>query len=136
MSITANTYDFRLQSPFAIVFSGASRSGKSTLAEEVIRNRDTYINGKITKVIYCYSYLSKGFAALKSEDPENIVLVDNFQEINNHLVEDCLLVLDDALTYLDNKSYLEQITDLFTKRIHHERLENSILLYGFEERYC
>ena len=87
----------------------------------MVRNRDTYINGKITKVIYCYSYLSKEFNDIHSEDPENVVLVDNFQDIDSQLVENCLLVLDDALSYLNNKSYLQQITDFFTKRVHHEK---------------
>jgi len=128
INVRENTCDLRLQAPFSLCIFGCSKSGKSTLACELIKNRATWINGPINRVIYCYSYLSKQLSALKAEEPDNIVLVDNLEDIDSQLVKHCLVILDDGLSYMDNKKYVRQITDYFTKRIHHELI--SVCLIG------
>ena len=111
-----------------MMICGASKSGKSTLAYQLIKNRETWINGRIDKVIYCYAYLSKELSSLKANEPDSIVLVDNFDDINSNIVKHSLIVIDDSLSYLEKKNYVRQITDFFVKRIHHEMC--SVVLIG------
>lgn len=121
-SVRDNTVDFRFSIPCSGIIAGQSKCGKSTLAYEIVINRDRWIKGDVARIIYLYSYLSKDFTALKAQDPENVVLVDNFESLDENVVRNSLIIIDDALSYMHNKKYVRQITDYFTKRVHHENL--------------
>ena len=121
-NVRENTCDFRLQASFGGLIAGPSKAGKSTLICELIKNRNTWINGKIEKVVYCYVYLSKELSSLQAKEPDSIVLVDNLDDIESHLTKHCLLVVDDGLMYMDNTKYVRKITEFFTQRIHHQHI--------------
>ena len=120
------TFDFRLQKYFSMVFSGPSGSGKTNLVIQLIRNREEYINGPTSRVIFCYQYLQPEIVQLKREDP-NIILTDSITEAKELVIKDCLLVIDDKQTQLQEKSVLNDVTEIFIRGVKHMEY-NCVLL--------
>ena len=102
--------------------------GKSTLMFQMIKNRKSWINGDIKRIVFCYSYLSEDLLDIKRKEPNDVYLVDNLDDVDTYLVRNTLLVLDDQLTLLNNKIAAQKITDFFTKRAAHEHLSVCVLI--------
>lgn len=119
-------YDFRLQPHFSCVFSGPSSSGKTTLCLELLRNREDWISGKISKIIYCYTYLSDDLVEFQRKYP-HFVLTDSITEAKEMIVEDSILIIDDKMIEMTNRTVQAQINDIFIRGVHHLKY-NCILL--------
>lgn len=122
-----NTLDFRLQPYFSMVLTGPSGSGKTSLVIQLIRNREQYINGPTSRVIFCYHYLQPEIAQLKREDP-NIILTDSITEAKELAIKDSLLILDDKQNEFQQKSVLNEVTEIFVRGVKHAEYNCCVLV--------
>ena len=111
-------HDFRLKSPCSISIIGPSQSGKSTLINELIKNRNTWFDTPITKVIYVYYRLNETLVNQANEDPD-FLLAESIEAGNKLLEPNCLLILDDQMFELTRKPALDIVSEYFTCGIHH-----------------
>ena len=99
--------------------SRPSKSGKTTLLKEILLNRDTLINQRIQKIVYCYTRWQESFDELKKAIPtveflQGLPDIDLFDSnINN------LLILDDLMKECGKDS---SIYDIFTIDSHHKNI--------------
>lgn len=103
-------YDLRIKSHSTITISGPSQSGKSTLVESLVKERDFIFTEPITKVIWCCSFLPN----------KRIDGVSYYSGLPNDILDlvqpNSLLIIDDLMSELKNSHLL---TGIMTKAVHH-----------------
>jgi hypothetical protein len=115
----------QFSSPFTMIVTGPSRSGKSTFITNLIKNLDTLIDGeKIRQVIWCYKNENSIPKDLKSHP---IVAFHkgvpaDLEEIAPHT----LLVFDDLMM----DSFSKEITEIFTILSHHNNISIILVLHN------
>ena len=103
-------YNMCLKSGSTITIAGPSQSGKSTLVERIVKQKDEIFTKPISKVFWYCSFPPSN----KIEDVTYLVGFPN--DINERIVPDCLVVIDDFMQELSNSSSL---TSVMTKAVHH-----------------
>jgi len=103
-------YDMRLSSGTTITVAGPTQSGKTTLVQRIVENRNEIFTEPISQVFWYCSY-----------EPSNKLPNVNYitslpTDVNDRIQPHCLLILDDFMHELSNSSIL---TSLMTKTVHH-----------------
>lgn len=107
--------EIMLKSPFGMIISGPSSSGKSTLLLKFIAESVELIEPKPASILYCFGEMSQivpilqksGIGVFAGVPPEDVI---------KRQPKPLLLILDDLLLAIDEK-YLNQ---LFTAKSHHQ----------------
>lgn len=109
----------KLQHPSTTLIVGPSKTGKTTLAREIIRRR--LYEPNVQKIKWCYSYFAPWFL----EEP-NIEFIQGLPETYE---KDDLIVIDDMMLRLN-----EKIADLFTAASHHCNVSVILILQNLFPR--
>lgn len=116
--------DFRIITPFSMIISGPSQSGKSELILKLVKYREKIFSTKFNRIIYCFpsSLATNSLRYLQNMRNEFSALeifygLPDLVKLNlqqNRLP--CLLIIDDLMTEFLNS---EEMTHLITKKVHH-----------------
>ena len=109
--------DARLRSPFTMLVSGPTGSGKTVKVMELIDNADTISNPPPSQIIYCYDNwqpIFDNFARFVTFH-KGVIDVDDIPDDKKPR----WLILDDLMDEVMRKP---DANDLFTKRSHHRNL--------------
>ena len=87
------------------------------------------MKGRLQKVIFVYAFLSKELICLKQSDEANVFLTESLDEGLSLIEEDCVIILDDLLTSMRNRTTADKITNLFIRGVHHQRYEYYAFVY-------
>lgn len=129
----ADDFDPCLKSPFSMIISGMSQSGKSTLTGEILARRneiiDTPNNAPINKIIYCFSeYQPNFFKTLKDRIPQIEFKKGLPEEFADGSDLPSIIVLDDLM---NEASKSEDTLAAFTRTSHHRNVSLIILVQNF-----
>jgi len=112
--------DFRIKLPSTLIFCGATSSGKSKLAFEVIKRRNEIFTETVGKTIYVYGEWQEAFNQMSSYDvtfTQNVFDVDHFFSLDSYT----LVVIDDMFVKLNSDSQIANyISELFVQKSHHK----------------
>ncbi len=112
-------------SPFTMIVTGPSRSGKSTFITNLIKNLDSLVDGeKIEQVIWCYKNENSIPKDLKSHP-----IVTFHKGVPTDLAEiapNTLIVFDDLMM----DSFSKEITEIFTVLSHHNNISIILVLHN------
>lgn len=106
--------DVKLRSPFGMIISGASSSGKTMLTLKLLSHCSEMISPSPKKILYCYGEFGEHIPALEkagvitNEGPPTM-------EMLKSQPKPFLLVLDDLMMSI-NPTFL---ADIYTKKSHH-----------------
>ena len=103
-------YDLRIKSGSTITISGPSQSGKTTLVENLVEEREFIFTQPITKVLWCCSFIPN--TRIEGVTYHSGLPSDILDLIQPH----SLLIVDDLMNELSNSQLL---TSLMTKVVHH-----------------
>ena len=103
-------YDLRIKSCTTITISGPSQSGKTTLVEDLVKERDSIFTEPISKVFWCCSFIPNN--RIDGVTYNSGLPADILDLIHPH----SLLIIDDLMSELKNSHLL---TTLITKAVHH-----------------
>jgi len=118
-------YDTRLKTPFNCIISGASKSGKTTLVQNILSVRNDMFTQNPERVILFYKFMQNVYQEMldnklvdelvdTSSDEYNFEkIVEKVQPYKNG--NGCLIIFDDSMT--DITGDFEQI---FTNISHHQ----------------
>jgi hypothetical protein len=103
---------YQFKSPLACIISGPSQSGKSHLLRELILERDSVIDGQISRVLYCYTASRPNIPGI-----EFFHGLPSIAEMSR--IPHTLLCLDDLMNEVSRDV---EMIDFFTRTIHHSNL--------------
>lgn len=104
------SYDLRFKSGSTITVSGPSQSGKTTLVEEIVRDRDIMFTEPIKSVIWYSAF----HPVQKIPGVTYVIGIPN--DFKDRVEPHCLVVIDDYMSELANST---ELTTLMTKAVHH-----------------
>jgi hypothetical protein len=122
--------DFRLRVYFAMVVAGPSNCGKSSLIAKLIEKRNTTINTKLTKIIYCYKHLPISVYKKEKTNPQ-FLFTSDLEEAHSNIVKNSILILDDKwMEIVKNRDIFDKIQSYFLDGSHHlgEKEEKDIFI--------
>lgn len=120
-----DTLNLTIPNATTFLFTGKQKSGKSTLALELVRKRDEIFENKIRKVVYVYTYWQKEFDLFPV-----VQFITSISEVRNLLEKDSLLIIDDKLSEIIG-SENSFTTNLFTCISHHQSVAVVLLIQTF-----
>ena len=88
---------------------------------ELIRRRNEIISTTPETIIYVYHHNQPAFEELKKLVP-NIKFTTNMFDIDNLMFGATLVIIDDKMDELSNKSEQKYITNLYTRGSHHQSI--------------
>lgn len=103
-----NLYDARFKNKSTITIAGPSQSGKTTLVEKIVRNKDELFVEPITNVHWFCAYPPSE----KIDGVQYIIGIPTINEIEPH----SLVIIDDFMKELATSN---ELTSLMTKAVHH-----------------
>lgn len=112
-------------SPFTMIVTGPSRSGKTTFITNLIKNLDTLVEGeKIKQVIWCY----KNENSIPNELKLNplVLFHKNIPNDFSEISPNTLLVFDDLMM----TSFSKEITEIFTVLSHHNNISIILVMHN------
>lgn len=119
-------FDLRLIHPFSLLMEGPSRSGKSSLVNKIIQEKDSCIDKTIKKIIFVYAFEDENTNALKER--EDTVLLTNLTEVDEHLENDSLIVIDDR-SLESSSTNATQITNYVLRLCSHANISLILILH-------
>lgn len=112
-------------SPFSMIISGPSRSGKTTFIVNLIKNLNHIVDGiPIKQVIWCY----KNENAIPSELKDNPIVKfhKNIPIDLSQIPANTLLIFDDLMM----SSFSKEITEIFTILSHHNNISIILVMHN------
>ena len=96
----------KLHAPFRMIISGASHTGKTCLVEELIKNRNKFIDDPPNVIHYCAKFISAIPVSLKNivNYQEGMVTEDFYEKYLKN--ERVLLVIDDMMSETSKNTFL------------------------------
>ena len=109
--------DFKFKSPFGMIISGSSGSGKTTFLMRFLKETQSLVNPPPKSVLYCYSEYHDNIPIMQNG---GVKIHEGIPDENllNTLEKPSLVILDDLMTNV-SEAYL---TALFTKKSHHKNM--------------
>ena len=107
--------DLKFKSPFGLILSGPSSSGKSTFLLKFISEAADLIDPKPASILYCFGEMS-GIVPVLQKSGVNVYAGVPPEELLKRYPKPLLLILDDLLLSIDEK----YLSELFTKKSHHQ----------------
>ncbi|KAI1691281.1 hypothetical protein DdX_21977 [Ditylenchus destructor] len=116
-SLLVTENDLKFRSPFGMILSGPTGSGKTTLLMKLLTNRDSMITPPPASVLFCYGEFDNHVVQLQQE---GITVCSGLptDQMLRECEKPCLLILDDLLSLASERF----LTDLFTKKSHHQNI--------------
>lgn len=101
--------------PFTCLIAGPTGSGKTMLLMQILENRNTMINPKPDRIVYCYKQFQKAFEKIDYiEFHEGLVDIDEFDPAINNIV-----IIDDLMMQSEQD---KTVLNLFTVDSHHQNI--------------
>lgn len=127
------TFDYTLKAPFAMVISGMSQSGKSTLTSQILKRRNEIIETKegkpIHRIMYCFTeHQPKLFSKLKKDIPSIVFHKGLPEEYADGSDEPSIVVLDDLMNEAGKSN---DASLAFTRTSHHRNVCLILLVQNF-----
>lgn len=107
---------YRLKTPFRLLISGPTQSGKSFFCKKLIENSDRIFDTKFFKIIWILGSENAKPKDLHVPVEYIIGLPSNFKNASG---QPCLIILDDLMFEAQQNT---NVANLFTKGSHHENL--------------
>lgn len=126
MDCTSNDIvDLRLRVPSNTFIFGPTRSGKTHVTCEMIKQRDKLFDKKFFKVVYLYTYWQNLYEELSKD--EDIIFTTDVEEIDKHTGTGApiLFVWDDQI--LNIMSSPRVLQEIITQKSHHMNLALIVL---------
>lgn len=96
--------------PFSMIIAGPSMSGKSTFVKKLLENKGKMFDVEYEKILWCFAENSA------KPDIEGVIFVKGLpKSFENEKYSNTLIVLDDLM----NDAYNADVSELFTKGVHH-----------------
>jgi len=107
----------KLKVPSTLTLYAPSKSGKTVLASQIIKNRAKVYNKPIHRVIYLYSIYQPIYEKLEEE--EGVIFVTNVEDIDNHIEpgRHSIVVIDDQLLAIQKNPRVYE--EFFVQKSHH-----------------
>lgn len=113
---TIDLNDLKFKLPFGMVISGPSSSGKTTFLIKLLREYNYLIDPFPKSILYCYGQYHEKIPLLQKMGIR-IHRGPPTEETINAMEKPSLLILDDLLTIIDEKT----LSELFIKKSHHQK---------------
>lgn len=107
--------DLTLKSPFGLIISGPSSSGKTTFLLKFIAEAKALINPMPASILYCFGENSE-IVPILQKSGINVYAGVPPEEVIKRQPKPLLLILDDLLLSIDEK----YLNSLFTAKSHHQ----------------
>jgi hypothetical protein len=108
--------------PYSCLISGPSKSGKTKLLGDILRNHRVLIKPTIERIVYCYGVWQKEFDEMKElgiEFVQGLYDTSEFSASTRNLV-----IYDDLMDECAND---KSIQDLYTRGSHHMNISVILL---------
>ena len=111
-----------LQSPFTMLCSGTTSSGKTSFVKRLIRNADQMFREVPRAILYCYSSFQPTYASMEKElnhisFKEGLPSRTDIEALSKQ--GSGLIVLDDLMSEVTNSNEMQR---LFTQYSHHQNI--------------
>jgi energy-coupling factor transporter ATP-binding protein EcfA2 len=126
--MNSTVFDARLQHPFSMVVYGPSQSGKSTFIFNLLRNASRLINVQYDYIVCFIGSNDTKYIELKAIYGNKIDFVRGLPKNLDVFIRSGLkgfLIFDDLMM---EATSCAAVTELFTRRCHHENLSVALLL--------
>lgn len=110
--------DLKLKLPFGCVVAGPSSSGKSAFIRKLIDNAQELIDPPPRSILYCYGEYNSLVSEFQKYATIDLYAGVPSDEMIKRQPKPALIILDDLLYSVDPK----QLSELFTKKAHHNNL--------------
>nr|CAD2186448.1 unnamed protein product [Meloidogyne enterolobii] len=114
-SSTFSNKELNFKSPFGMIVSGPSSSGKSTFLLKFIAEAAYLVDPTPKSILYCFGEMSN-IVPLLQKSGVSVYAGAPPEELIKKFSKPLLLILDDLLTSIDEK----YLSELFTKKSHHQ----------------
>lgn len=110
-----NVHDLRLKVPSTLTIFGASKSGKTNLVIQMIKNLAKVYDKPINKIVFLYSIWQSAYEDIKSD----VVFVTDADDIDAHIDKDynSLVVFDDQILNIQKNN--KQLESFYVQKAHH-----------------
>ena len=118
-------YGLKLITPFTAIFSGCTKSGKSSLLRSILLEEVVFSKGD--SILYFYGEWDKNYDILKLKFKKRITFIDGLSIQNQDIlktIRSAVIIFDDLSSVVFKTSI---VRDLFTKGSHHRLLSVIIL---------
>ena len=112
--------DLKLHTPFSMIISGPTASGKSKMLFEVLDNITNNTNPPIEKVVFIYGIWQDIY-----KNYRDIFFTDNLEDLQVEPEKRTLIVLDDMMSSIRDSKTLEEA---FTLGVHHKKVSICLIL--------
>lgn len=130
-SSNMETFDGRLQTPFACIVGGSPLAGKTTWVTRLLENRNRLIDNEFDYIVWIYGQETTFINKLRNQTfgiPTLVVrgLPDSFDEyIQKDNNKRGLIVIDDLMASVSRS---DQVTELFCNKVHHDNVSVIIMM--------
>lgn len=114
--------DLKLITPFTMILSGGTHTGKTTFIFKLIKNISIF-SPPVNKILYIYSEYQKCFDDFK--DKIFFTKDIKFLDIEPNEGERLFIIIDDMMDSIGNN---QNLLDLFTKKSHHQKICVCVIL--------
>ena len=122
---TQEVYDMTLKTPFNMIISGASGSGKTTKLMKILKYKDIILDTTTKKVIFFYSEWQDSYEALKE-----LKLVDKFIRGIPPQEELMAILSDTGIQHYTSKPHQLLIFDDLVSEIQDDLMSKLFTVYG------
>jgi ABC-type Mn2+/Zn2+ transport system ATPase subunit len=112
---TFSNKDLKLKSPFGMIITGPSSSGKSTFLLKFISESSDLIEPKPASILYCFGEMSS-IVPILQKSGINVYAGVPSEDVIKSFPKPLLLILDDLLLSIDEKT----LSEIFVKKAHHQ----------------
>jgi len=121
--------DLKFKTPFGMIISGPSSSGKSTFLLKFLSQAAELIDPQPKSILYCFGEMSDAIPSIQKSGIGVYAGVPPEDLIKSH-TKPLLLILDDLLLSIDEK----YLSELFTKKSHHQNFAIIFITQNLFER--
>jgi len=112
--------------PSATIISSPSGGGKSHLACNLLFHGNEVFEKPISRIIVVCKHMQDIYKKL--EEKYECIFVESLEDCEQFLKPYCVLLVDDFMNILDTPKASIYITEFFTRRVHHEKINILLLL--------
>ena len=122
--------DIKIRLPSGIIISGPSGSGKTSFLMQLLQHAEDFITPEPKAILYCYAQYNKHIPMLERAGIICCAGIPD-DELIASLPRPLLIILDDLMGAVSEK----YISDMFTRRAHHEGFSIIFIVQNLFEKH-